>query len=39
VIKGLKQGKTYYVRVRTWKKVDGKKLCSVWSKVFKVKVK
>jgi len=39
VIKKLKKGKTYYVRIRTWKKVEGKKYYSEWSKMLKAKVK
>ena len=39
VIGGLKRGKTYYVRVRTYKKVNGKRYYSSWSKVRKIKVK
>ena len=39
VIKSLKKGKTYYVRIRTWRKVSGKKYYSTWSKVMKRKVK
>ena len=35
----LKAKKTYYVRVRTLKKVKGQKYYSAWSKVKKVKVK
>ncbi|MBP3233062.1 MAG: hypothetical protein J6M65_01370 [Eubacterium sp.] len=38
-ISGLKSGKKYYVRVRTYKTVKGKKYYSEWSKVKKVKVK
>lgn len=38
-IKKLKAKKTYYVRVRTYKTVDGKKVYSSWSKVKKVKTK
>ena len=38
-VKGLKSGKKYYVRVRTYKTVKGKKYYSAWSKVKKVKVK
>ena len=38
-IKGLKKGKTYYVRVRTYMKVDGKKYYSKWSAAKKVKTK
>lgn len=30
-IKGLKKGKTYYVQVRSFKKVNGKLYCSGWS--------
>ncbi len=37
--KKLKSKKTYYVRVRTYKKVDGKLKYSKWSKVKKSKVK
>ncbi len=36
--KGTK-GKTYYVRVRTYKTVNGKKYYSIWSVVKKVKAK
>ena len=32
-IKRLKPKKRYYVRVRTYKTVKGKKYCSGWSKV------
>lgn len=35
----LKKKKTYYVRIRTYKKVGGKKYYSGWSKVKKVKTK
>lgn len=38
-IKKLKGGKTYYVRIRSYKKVSGKKYYSEWSKVKKVTVK
>ena len=38
-ITGLKAGKKYYVRVRTFRMVDGKKIGSAWSKVKTVKVK
>ena len=38
LITGLTKGKTYYVRVRTWKKSDGKKYYSVWSKEKTVKI-
>lgn len=37
--KGIKRRKTYYVRVRTYKYVEGKAYYSGWSKVKKVKVK
>lgn len=30
-ITGLKSGKTYYVRIRTYKKIDGKSIFSKWS--------
>ena len=39
LITGLKKGKTYYVKVRTYKTVKGKKYYSGWSKVKTVKVK
>lgn len=38
-IKKLKKGKKYYVRVRTYKTVNGKKVYSGWSTVKSVKVK
>lgn len=38
-IKKLKKGKKYYVRVRSYKTVNGKKIYSSWSKVKNVKVK
>ena len=38
-IKGLKSKKTYYVRVRTYKTVKGKKYYSDWSKIKSVKTK
>lgn len=38
-IKKLKKGKKYYVRVRTYKTVNGKKVYSSWSAVKNVKVK
>lgn len=38
-ISGLKSGKKYYARVRTYKVVNGKKYYSGWSKVKNVKVK
>lgn len=36
VLKKMKK-KTYYVRVRAFKKVNGKKQYSVWSKTKKIK--
>jgi hypothetical protein len=36
VVKSLKAKKTYYVRVRTYKIVDGEKYYSAWSKYKKV---
>ena len=36
-ITGLTGGKNYYVRVRTYKLVDGKRYYSSWSPVKKVK--
>ena len=38
-VKKLKRGKKYYVRVRTYKTVDGKKYYSKWSKAKSVKTK
>ena len=38
-IKSLKAKKTYYVRVRTYKTVDGEKYYSDWSKAVKKKTK
>lgn len=33
----LKEGKTYYVKVRAYKVVDGKKVTTKWSKIKRVK--
>ena len=38
-VKKLKSNKKYYVRIRTYKTVNGKKLYSSWSKAKTVKVK
>lgn len=38
-VKKLKSNKKYYVRVRTYKTVNGKKVYSSWSKVKSVKTK
>ena len=38
-IKKLKSKKKYYVRMRTYKVVNGKKVYSAWSKAESVKVK
>lgn len=38
-IKKLKHKKKYYVQIRTYMKIDGKKYYSKWSKYKKVKVK
>lgn len=38
-IKGLKSKKKYYVRIRTYKIVDGKKYYSAWSGVKTCKTK
>lgn len=37
-LKNLKKGKTYYVRIRTYKTVSGKKYYSVWSKAKRIKI-
>ena len=34
----LRKGKTYYVRIRTYKKVGGKTYYSAWSKIRQVKI-
>jgi len=39
VLKKLTAGKTYYVRIRAYKTVKGKKYYSAWSKVKDAKVK
>ena len=38
-VKNLKKNKKYYVRVRAFKVVDGKKTYGKWSKVKSVKTK
>ncbi len=38
-VRKLAKKKYYYVRIRTYKSVNGKKICSSWSKVKKVKTK
>ena len=38
-LKKLKSGKTYYVRIRSYKKVSGKTYYSAWSKALSKKVK
>ena len=38
-VKKLKAKKTYYVRIRAYKTINGKKQYSKWSKVKKVKIK
>ena len=38
-VKNLKKGRTWYVRIRAYKTVKGKKIWSEWSAVNKVKVK
>ena len=39
VLKNLKKGKIYYVRIRTWKTDSGKKYWSAWSGAKRVRVK
>ena len=39
VLKNLTTGKTYYVRIRAYKTVNGKKYFSAWSKAKSAKVK
>ena len=38
-VKKLKSKKKYYVRIRTYRTVNGKKIYSNWSKVKNIKVK
>ena len=38
-LKNLKSKRTYYVRIRTYKIINGKKYYSAWSKKLKVKTK
>ena len=38
-VKGLKKGKKYYVRIRTYKTLGGRKYYSSWSKAKSVKTK
>jgi hypothetical protein len=38
-IKGLKSKTTYYVRIRTYKRLNGKRHWSPWSDYMKVKTK
>lgn len=37
--KKAKKGKTYYVKARAYKKINGKKVYAKWSKIKKVKIK
>ncbi len=37
-VSGLKKGKTYYVRIRTYKNISGGKLYSSWSQSQKIKI-
>lgn len=41
VLKNLKKGKKYFIRIRTFKMVNGKKniLYSAWSAVGKIRIK
>ncbi len=36
---GLKRGRTYYIKIRSYKRVNGKKLYGAYSRTVKVKVK
>ena len=38
VISGLKKGKTYYVRIRTYKEINGTKYYSPWSEVKSIQL-
>ena len=37
-VTGLTKGKTYYVRIQTFRKVSGKTYWSSWSKAKKIKI-
>ena len=39
VLKKVKSNKTYYVKVRAYRKINGKKVYGPWSKVKKIKIK
>ena len=39
ILKKLKRKRTYYVRMRSWKKVRGRYIYGGWSKACKIKVK
>ena len=39
ILKKLKRKRTYYVRMRSWKKVRGRCVYGAWSKLRKVKIK
>ena len=39
VIKKLKKGKTYYVRIRAYKTSKGKKIYGAYSKIIKTNIK
>lgn len=39
VVKGLRSGRTYFFRIRTYRKINGKTYYSAWSKTRSVKVK
>lgn len=38
-VTGLKKGKTYYIKIRNYRKIDGKLHYGSWSSVKKIKVK
>lgn len=38
-ITGLKSGKAYYIRIRTYRKVGGNRFYSAWSNIKKVRIK
>lgn len=39
IFKNLRSNKNYYIRIRTYKTVNGKRYYSDWSKIKKEKVK
>jgi len=38
-VRNLERKQTYYISIRTYKEIDGKMICSDWSKAKEVKTK